>query len=57
MPRKRRKQKHPDRYTGGQVIVNRIDYNIRDPISPGRLVAWAEWIPNKREARNEHQRL
>lgn len=45
MPRKRRKYKHPDRYRGGQVVVNRLDYTRHDYISPGRLVAWAEWIP------------
>ncbi|MCK9326826.1 MAG: hypothetical protein M0P69_15140 [Bacteroidales bacterium] len=49
MPRKRRKYKHrPGKYRGGQVIVNKKDYTRRDHISPGRLVAWAEWIPNER---------
>ena len=48
MPRKRRKYKHrPGKYRGGQVIVNKKDYTRRDRISPGRLVAWAEWIPTK----------
>ena len=47
MPRKRRKRKHPDRYRGGTVIVNKRDYTRHDYISPGRLVAWAEWIPTK----------
>lgn len=44
MPRKRRKWRHrPDKYRGGRVIINQIDYSKRDYISPGRLVAWAEW--------------
>ena len=45
MSRKRRKRKHPDRYRGSTVIVNRKDYTRRDYISPGKLVAWAEWVP------------
>lgn len=46
MPRRRRKRKNrPDKYRGGKVIVNRIDYSIRDYMSPGKLVAWAEWVP------------
>lgn len=49
MPRKRRKWRHrPDKYRGGRVIINQIDYSKRDYISPGRLVAWAEWIPHER---------
>lgn len=49
--RKCRKWKdRPDKYRGGIVIVNKKDYTIRDYISPGRLVAWAEWVPRKKEA-------
>lgn len=47
MPRKSRKHKRPGRYRGGRVIVNQIDYTRRDYISPGRLMAWAEWVPNR----------
>ncbi len=47
MPRKRRKRKNrSDKYQGGTVIINRVDYSIRDYMSPGKLVAWAEWVPN-----------
>jgi len=48
MGRKSRKRKNPDRYQGGTVIVNKIDYTRHDYISPGKLVAWAEWVPNER---------
>lgn len=47
MPRKRRKKK--DAKHAGTVIVNRKDYSVRDYMSPGRLVAWAEWVPEGRE--------
>lgn len=44
MPRRRRKRKsRPGKYRGGKIIVNAINYSIRDYISPGKLVAWAEW--------------
>lgn len=50
MPRKRRKYKHRQgKYHGGYVIVNRKDYTRHDYISPGRLVAWAEWIMANKE--------
>ena len=49
MPRKRRWRKNrPDKYRGGQVIVNRKDYNRRDYMSPGKLIAWAEWVPHQK---------
>jgi len=48
MSRKSRKRKNrPDKYRGGTTKINRLDYTIRDYISPGRLMAWAEWIPNQ----------
>lgn len=52
--RKRRKWKNrPDKYRGGYVIVNKKDYAKRDYLSPGKLVAWAEWIPDERRTKNE----
>jgi len=48
LPRRNRRRKNPDRYIGGQVVINKIDYTRRDYMSPGRLVAWAEWVPNER---------
>ena len=46
MGRKRRKwRKRVDKFKGGMVVVNRKDYSIRDYMSPGKLVAWAEWVP------------
>lgn len=59
MPRKRRWYRHrPDKYRGGTVVVvNRIDYTRHDYISPGKLVAWAEWVPHQRKGeRNERIR-
>lgn len=49
MSRKSRKRKNPDRYQGGQVIINKIDYTRHDYMSPGKLIAWAEWVPNQKE--------
>lgn len=47
--RKRRKWKNrPDKYRGGYVIVNKKDYAKRDYLSPGKLVAWAEWIEHEK---------
>ena len=63
MPRKRRWRKNrPDKYRGGQVIVNRKDYNRRDYMSPGRLAAWAEWIPHQKhqkgaDKQHENERI
>lgn len=37
----------PDKFRGGRVIVNKKDFNREDYISPGKLVAWAEWVPNR----------
>lgn len=44
---RRIRRNRPDKYRGGSVVVNRKDNTIRDYISTGRLVAWAEWVPNK----------
>lgn len=50
MPRKRRKYKsRKGKYQGGYVVVNRKDYTRHDYMSPGKLVAWAEWIEGKKE--------
>lgn len=50
MPRKSRKRKQrPNKYQSGTVLVNRKDYTRHDYISPGRLVAWAEWIPDRKK--------
>lgn len=47
MPRKRRTWKNrPGKYRGGRVVINHRDYTRRDYMSPGRLVAWAEWVPH-----------
>lgn len=40
---RRQKRKKP-RVKKGHVIVNKKDYTRRDYISPGKLVAWAEWV-------------
>jgi len=56
MPRKRRWWRNrPGKYQGGQVIVNRKDYTIRDYMSPGRLAAWAEWIPHQKGEDKQRQ--
>lgn len=50
MPRKRRKQKNranKNKSRSGYVIVNQVDYTRRDYMSPGKLVAWAEWREGK----------
>ena len=52
MSRKSRKRKKPDRYMGGTVIVNKKDYSRHDYISPGKLMAWAEWVPHERRQAN-----
>lgn len=47
MPRKRRKQKNREnkfKSACGYVAVNKIDYTRRDYMSPGKLVAWADYI-------------
>jgi hypothetical protein len=57
MPRKRRWYRHrPDKYRGGRVVVNRIDYTRHDYMSPGKLVAWAEWVPHQKGA-DKHERI
>jgi len=51
MPRKRRKQKNRKNKikTGsGYVIINSRDYSRRDYMSPGKLVAWADWVDGKK---------
>ncbi|MBO8158852.1 hypothetical protein [Thermosyntropha sp.] len=57
MPRNRRKSRkrknRPDKYRGGTIIVNRSDTSIRDYMSPGKLVAWAEWVPNQVKAKKK----
>lgn len=48
MPRKsHRRRRRPGKYRGGKVIVNLKDYTRHDYISPGKLVAWAEWIEDR----------
>ena len=48
MPRKSHKRRRrPDKYRGGKVVVNLKDYTRHDYISPGKLVAWAEWIEDR----------
>lgn len=44
MARKSRRQKRKKKVKKGHVIVNKKDYTRRDYISPGKLVAWAEWV-------------
>lgn len=43
----RKRQNSPDKFRGGIVIVNKKDYSRQDYMSPGVLVAWAEWVPLK----------
>lgn len=46
MPRKSHRRKRPQSEGATQIIrVNQREDYQRDHISPGRLVAWAEWVP------------
>lgn len=50
MPRKSHRQHRTYRCQGGKVIINKKDYTRHDYMSPGKLVAWAEWIPAAKES-------
>lgn len=48
MPRKSHRRRKRPRIKATIRVNDRQDYKA-DRISPGRLVAWAEWIPHKKE--------
>ena len=53
MPRKSHRRKRPQSEGATQIIrVNQREDYQRDHISPGRLVAWAEWVPNSKEGKS-----
>lgn len=51
MPRKSHRQPRRPRIKATIRVNDRQDYKA-DRISPGRLVAWAEWVPNSKEGKS-----